>query len=110
MKPGKALLSMTIALVLLAAPLVSTALEDRYFDSGGVQIRYVEQGNGESIVLIHGFTAFVEKMWIQRGNNFGKLAETYRVIAFDCRGYGKSGKPYDPRSTGPRWVGTWSGY
>jgi pimeloyl-ACP methyl ester carboxylesterase len=100
MKPRAALLSITLALVLLTAPLVATALEERYFDSGGVQIRYVEQGSGEPIILLHGFTGSVEKSWIKPGV-FPKLAETYRVIAFDCRGYGKSGKPHDRAQYGP---------
>jgi pimeloyl-ACP methyl ester carboxylesterase len=95
MKLRGALLSITLAIVLLTAPFVVTAIEDRYFDSAGVQIRYVEQGSGEPVILVHGYSRAIERMWLERGGIFNKLAETHRVIAFDCRGYGKSDKPHD---------------
>jgi hypothetical protein len=30
--------------------------QDQFFDSNGVRIRYVEQGSGPPVVLIHGFS------------------------------------------------------
>jgi pimeloyl-ACP methyl ester carboxylesterase len=60
----------------------------------GVNIHYVEQGGGEPVILLHGFTGNIEKAWIDRGI-FAELAKTYRVIAFDSRGHGKSDKPHD---------------
>jgi len=75
------------------------ALEDKYFDSAGVNIRYVEQGAGEPIILLHGFTSNIERGWLDRGI-FAELAKAYRVIAFDSRGHGKSGKPHDPAQYG----------
>lgn len=72
---------------------------DQYFDSNGLLIRYVEQGQGEPVVLIHGFTDNVERAWIDAGT-FAELAKHHHVIAFDCRGHGKSGKPHDPRQYG----------
>jgi pimeloyl-ACP methyl ester carboxylesterase len=68
---------------------------DQYFDSDGVRIRYVERGSGEAVVLIHGLTDYIERAWIEAGT-FDRLAEHYHVIALDCRGHGKSGKPHDP--------------
>ena len=35
-------------------PHLAFAQEDRFFDSKGVRIRYVEQGEGETVVLLHG--------------------------------------------------------
>jgi pimeloyl-ACP methyl ester carboxylesterase len=70
------------------------ALEDKYFDSAGLNIHYVEQGAGEPVILLHGFTSNIENAWIDRGI-FAELAKTYRVIAFDSRGHGKSDKPHD---------------
>jgi ABC-type nitrate/sulfonate/bicarbonate transport system substrate-binding protein len=32
------------------------AADDQFFDSNGVRIRYVEQGSGPPVVLIHGFS------------------------------------------------------
>lgn len=86
---------------LLALPLWSAPV-DKFFDSDGVQIRYIEQGAGESVVLIHGFTGSAED-WLATGT-FEKLAEHYRVIALDCRGHGKSDKPHDPKLYGTLMV------
>jgi pimeloyl-ACP methyl ester carboxylesterase len=68
---------------------------DRFFDSNGMKIRFVEQGQGDPIVLIHGYTGTVERHWINNGI-FADLAKDHRVIALDCRGHGKSDKPHDP--------------
>jgi pimeloyl-ACP methyl ester carboxylesterase len=73
--------------------------KDRFFDSNGVRIRYVDQGSGEPIVLVPGFTATIEMNWIDTGA-LGELSKNHRVIAFDCRGHGKSGKPHDPNQYG----------
>jgi hypothetical protein len=29
---------------------------DKYFDSAGVNVRYIEQGAGEPVILLHGYT------------------------------------------------------
>lgn len=70
-----------------AAPL------DQSFDSAGVRIRYVEQGSGTPIVLMHGYTGTLDRHFIANGV-FANLAKDHRVIAIDLRGHGKSGKPY----------------
>jgi pimeloyl-ACP methyl ester carboxylesterase len=87
------------AFALVITATAAMAFEDKYFDSAGVNIRYVEQGVGEPIILLHGFTSNIERAWIDRGI-FAELAKTYRVIAFDSRGHGKSGKPHDPAQYG----------
>jgi pimeloyl-ACP methyl ester carboxylesterase len=74
-------------------------LEDNFFDSNGVRIRFVAQGPGTPIVLIHGYTGNIERHWINPGV-FSKLATDFRVIALDCRGHGKSDKPVDPKRYG----------
>src|SRR5688572_13881467 len=71
--------------------------QDRFFDSGGVRIRYVERGAGVPVVLVHGFTANIERSWIETGV-LPDLARDYRVIAFDLRGHGGSDKPHEPRA------------
>lgn len=72
--------------------------QDHYFDSHGVRIRYVDQGVGEPIVLLHGVGGSVET-WTASGI-LQELTRNYRVIAFDQRGHGKSGKPHDPGKYG----------
>lgn len=65
-----------------------------FFDSDGIQIRYVVQGTGEPVVLIHGFFLDLETNWTQTGV-IDALSTDYRVIALDLRGHGKSDKPHD---------------
>ena len=73
--------------------------EDRYFDSNGVRIRYVDEGRGEPVVLAHGYTNAIERNWIETGV-LPNLARDHRVIAFDMRAHGKSDKPHDPKFYG----------
>jgi hypothetical protein len=54
--------TLTVAPLLLAA--VTHGQTDRYFDSAGVRIRYVDEGAGEPVVLIHGMTSTIEKAWV----------------------------------------------
>jgi len=72
---------------------------DRFFDSGGVRIRYVDEGQGPAVLLIHGYTGNLERHWINNGV-FAALVADHRVIALDCRGHGKSDKPANPKHYG----------
>ena len=76
--------------------------EDRYFESAGVPIRFVEEGEGPAVVLIHGLTSSAD-FWSDVGV-VPRLAERFRTIALDCRGHGKSGKPHDPAVYGKQMV------
>jgi pimeloyl-ACP methyl ester carboxylesterase len=89
-------------LVLLVSALVfanPAFAEDKFFDSDGVRIRYVDEGRGDPIVLIHGNGGRLEA-WSDYGV-FPAFARDHRVIAFDVRGHGKSAKPHDPAAYGP---------
>src|SRR5438552_13310574 len=86
---------MLIARAMLAVALLAAG-GDHYFDSNGVRIRYVVAGSGEPVVLIHGWSADAE-MWQPL---MADLSRDYQVIALDCRGHGKSGKPHDPAKYG----------
>jgi pimeloyl-ACP methyl ester carboxylesterase len=66
-----------------------------YFDSDGVQIYYEEHGGGDPVVLVHGFASRADHNWGLTGW-YTELSPHYRVVALDCRGHGKSGKPHDP--------------
>jgi pimeloyl-ACP methyl ester carboxylesterase len=79
--------------------LARVSAEDQFFDSNGVRIRYVDQGSGPPVVLIHGFSGNLDLGWVETGV-LPNLATDYRVIALDCRGHGKSDKPHDPKSYG----------
>jgi len=88
-----------LAVSLIALMSTAVCAQDKYFDSNGVRIRYLDQGSGQPIVLIHGYTSNVERSWMDTGV-FANLVKDYRVIALDCRGHGKSDKPRDPRAYG----------
>ncbi len=72
----------------------------QYFDSNGVRIRFIADGVGEPVVLVHGYTGRLEE-WLDSGV-FAVLAGRYRTIAFDCRGHGLSDRPHDPGQYGPK--------
>ena len=65
-----------------------------------MRIRYVDRGNGEPVVLVHSYAGDLEDQWVTTGV-LPELARSHRVIAFDVRGHGKSGKPHDPEAYGP---------
>jgi pimeloyl-ACP methyl ester carboxylesterase len=78
-----------IPAVALVALVLSTAYaaENQSFDSNGVKIHYVVEGQGEPVILVHGFTASIPVQW-QLPGIFSKLSKDYQVIALDNRGHG----------------------
>ena len=66
------------------------------FKNGDVESAYIDEGEGEPILLIHGFASSKEANWI--GPSWlGTLTRAgRRVIALDNRGHRASGKLYDP--------------
>jgi len=73
------------------------------FNSDGVEIFYTVEGEGEPIMLIHGFTATALSNFGAVGITSG-LSSKYKVIAIDARGHGASGKPHDPTAYGEQMV------
>ncbi len=61
------------------------------------------QGQGEPVLLIHGFAANIQFQWIG-AHIIDTLAKDYKVIALDNRGHGQSGKPHDPKQYGTEMV------
>ena len=70
------------------------------FDSDGVGIAYSDEGEGEPILLIHGFASNVAANWGDVGWIGALAAAGRRVIALDNRGHGQSEKLYDPSCYG----------
>ena len=87
-----------VALALVALFNTTCGAQDRYFNANGVRLRYTDQGAGEPIVLVHGFSNQLE-LWTTTGV-VQDLARDHRVIAFDLRGHGRSDKPHDPARYG----------
>jgi pimeloyl-ACP methyl ester carboxylesterase len=66
------------------------------FQHGDVEIAYLDEGEGEPIVLVHGFASsknvnWVYPTWVSELRKNGR-----RVVALDNRGHGESAKLYDP--------------
>ncbi len=94
----------SLALVLfLGIALAGHGAEPRSFDSNGVKIRYLVEGKGEPVVLVHGFAVNHQIQWV-RPKVFEELAKDYQVITFDNRGHGQSDKPHDPKRYGKEMV------
>src|SRR5262245_7797236 len=90
------------ALILAAAAVAfaqTAAPPDQFFDSNGVRIRFVEQGTGPAVVMLHGYTGTADRHFIASGV-FAQVANSHRAIAMDLRAHGKSGKPHDPKMYG----------
>ena len=68
------------------------------FDSSGVPINYIVEGSGPPLVLVHGFASSLDGNWRAPGIIDALVKAGRQVIALDCRGHGKSGKPHDPRA------------
>jgi pimeloyl-ACP methyl ester carboxylesterase len=76
--------------------------QDRFYNSNGIPIRYITQGSGPAVVLLHGLTGSLDH-WINVGYYDGPF-DGYRLVAMDCRGHGQSGKPHDPAAYGLEMV------
>jgi pimeloyl-ACP methyl ester carboxylesterase len=74
-----------------------------HFDSSGVNIHYVVAGDGEPVILLHGFIFSIGPAWVE-GGFFDSLSRTNRIAAMDLRGHGQSGKPHDPTRYGLEMV------
>ncbi len=91
-------------LLLVVAPLVAAdKLESQFFDSDGTRIHYIVAGEGEPVVLIHGFTANLQQNWKMPGI-IDALREDFQVIAIDNRGHGRSDKPHAADQYGMRMI------
>ncbi len=66
------------------------------FANGEVEIAYLDEGDGDPIVLVHGFASTKEVNWLHPGWVATLTRDGRRVIALDNRGHGASGKLYDP--------------
>src|SRR3954466_16353516 len=61
----------------------------RFLDVDGVRLHYIERGQGEPLVLIHGNGTLIQDFTIN--SLVDRLSERYRVIVIERPGYGYSG-------------------
>src|SRR3954453_22063676 len=66
------------------------------FNNGPGELAYLDEGEGDPIVLVHGFASNKEVNWVMPGWTSTLRRDGRRVIALDNRGHGQSTKLYDP--------------
>jgi pimeloyl-ACP methyl ester carboxylesterase len=66
------------------------------FRHDDVEIAFLDEGEGEPIVLVHGFASNATVNWVQPGWFTTLKGAGRRIIALDNRGHGASSKLYDP--------------
>jgi pimeloyl-ACP methyl ester carboxylesterase len=66
------------------------------FRNDQIEIAYLDEGEGDPIVLIHGFASTAAINWVHPAWVTTLTKARRRVIALDNRGHGASSKPYDP--------------
>src|SRR3979409_2726799 len=66
------------------------------FRSGDAEIAYLDAGEGEPVVLVHGFASTKETNWVVPGWIDTLRRAGRRAIALDNRGHGASTRLYEP--------------
>ena len=66
------------------------------FQHDRVEIAFLDEGEGDPIVLVHSFASTAEVNWVYPGWVATLTKAGRRVIALDNRGHGASSKLYDP--------------
>jgi pimeloyl-ACP methyl ester carboxylesterase len=70
---------------------LAQAPQDKFADVNGVRLHYLVAGQGDPVVLLHGY-AETSHMWRPL---IAKLTDRHTVIAPDLRGFGESSAPAD---------------
>ncbi|MTI19353.1 alpha/beta hydrolase [Rhodobacteraceae bacterium RKSG542] len=70
------------------------------FNNNGNEFAFLDEGDGDPIVLVHGFASNKFVNWVYPGWVDLLLKDGRRVIAIDNRGHGESHKFYSPEDYG----------
>lgn len=84
-----------------------SSLRSSYRAKGGA-LSYVEQGQGDLVILLHGLMVTGDVNWRLNGIA-DRLAENFRVVTIDLKGHGHSAKPHDPKFYGKQLLTDISG-
>ncbi len=63
--------------------------QHEYLTTNGIKLHYVTQGEGELMLMLHGFPEF----WYSWRHQIPEFAKDFKVVALDLRGYNESDKP-----------------
>ncbi|MDH4074107.1 MAG: alpha/beta fold hydrolase [Gammaproteobacteria bacterium] len=96
--------SICLSLILVITAGAACAAESAWFDSDGTRLRYFSAGEGETVVLLHGFGGSATGLYIEPGTVDALVRAGFRVVALDQRGHGGSEKPYDADAYGQYMV------
>ena len=66
-----------------------------FFSNDGLQFAYLDEGEGDPVLLLHGFASSIRVNWINPGWVKTLTDAGYRVVAFDHRGHGRSSRSYE---------------
>ena len=66
-----------------------------YAGHDGAKLAYRELGQGQPVVLIHGYFSNAVTNWIRYGHAATIAGRGFRVVMPDLRGHGDSAKPHD---------------
>ena len=71
------------------------------FVHDGFSLAYLDEGEGQPVLLLHGFASSARINWVGPGWTATLRQAGYRVIALDNRGHGASSASYDPADYRP---------
>ncbi|MCK0198573.1 alpha/beta hydrolase [Ancylobacter sp. 6x-1] len=71
------------------------------FHHDGLDFAYLDEGDGDPVLLVHGFGSNKETNWVGPGWVSTLVRAGRRVIALDNRGHGASGKVYEADAYDP---------
>lgn len=78
------------------------ASETRFFESfDGTRLAWREMGEGQPVVLIHGYFSDAQTNWIRYGHAAAIAAVGRRVIMPDLRAHGESDRPHNSAAYPP---------
>ena len=70
---------------------MADAWKHEFVEANGIRYHCVTAGEGPLVLLLHGFPQF----WYAWRHQIPALAERFKVVAPDLRGYGDTDKPPD---------------
>jgi epoxide hydrolase 4 len=68
---------------------ITLGWQHRFIETNRVRLHYVTQGEGDLVILLHGFAEF----WYSWRHQIPALARHFKVVVPDLRGYNDSEKP-----------------
>ncbi len=72
-----------------AGPLPNPPADATFVNVDGIHVRYIDQGQGPAVVLIHGYSSSLD-LWRPTAR---ALAKRHRVLAIDLKGFGWTSRP-----------------